>query len=565
MFRFRKYAWLFLAYASVCFASLSSSEAEAQSCFASISDCTIVGGFTLYAGQSLQVGTMAFAMRTDGNLVLTQAGAVLWASSQLPAQDAFPFSGPTQGLNCVNCFATFQTDGNLVLYEPVADGSSLPYWASNTPKNIGATLRLSYANPLSIVSASGSVLWTADLSATAGASSGNPVSFASTGSNSLDNTAVAMSGGPAGIGVDPLDQLMGQLWNGTAHLQPVVNMQIQTTPASGLSFVDGMDEGTRIVAANGAWYMFSREYNFAPNPIQCTNDFSRIVVRNSADHGKSWSSEVVIAEPNLALGECALADGHAYWDTDTGTWHYLVQALTSDGIWNIDHFSLQSPNPMASFVADSANPVVRSGTLWGVICGPAKSCPSGTMDEGTPEISAKSSGLYYVTFHGVNVGAGSPQIVTGYRGIAATSDFHAWMTSGAGLPGDAIWSFKDCQGWSVSWSPSTGCVGGGDASSMIASQHTYMLIESSDISVGCVAGQNWAIGLVRGPAFVASGQWEQLPSNPLMSAGNGAPCAIQYPSLFKDSGQVYASYWTLGPKGAGDPNTYFHIARLRAN
>ena len=358
---------------------------------------------------------------------------------------------------------------------------------------------------------------------------------------------------------------MDQLWNRSASFQPFVNMQVQTIPTTGLAFVDGMDEGTRIIPANGKWYLFSREYSYAPNPPQCASDFSRIVVRGSADHGKSWSPEVVIAEPNLARGECALADGHAYWDADTGTWHYLVQMLKSDGAWNIDHFSLQSANPMASFVADLANPVVKGGALWSAICGQGKSCPSGTIDEGTPEISLKTNGLYYVTFHGVNIGAGSPQVITGYRGIATTPDFHTWTTSGNGLPNDAIWSSRDCQGWNISWSATTGCVGGGDASTLITSQHTYMLIESSDISVGCVAGQNWAIGLVRAPTVAASGQWEQLPSNPLMSATNGAPCGVQYPSLFTDSGQVYASYWTLGTTGANDPNTYFHIARLRTN
>ena len=133
VFSFQKYASLFLVYAIVSLVSLSSCEALASSCSANISDCTISGGFTLNAGQSVQVGKMTFAMQTDGNLVLSQAGAVLWASSQLPAQDAFPFSGPTQGLNCVSCFAAFQTDGNLVLYQLAPDGSGLPYWASNTP------------------------------------------------------------------------------------------------------------------------------------------------------------------------------------------------------------------------------------------------------------------------------------------------------------------------------------------------------------------------------------------------------------------------------------------------
>ena len=510
---------------------------------------------------------MTVAMQTDGNFVLYQSGATLWASSQLPAQDAPSFSGPTYGMNCAMCFAAFQTDGNLVLYQPAPGGNGfVSYWASNTPQNNGATFLLSPPIPLSVLSASGSVLWIADVAPAPGATVAPPTV---TPSDRMvptpgPNIVAAVNLGIVSNG-DIYSHSMDQLWNRSASFQPFVNMQVQTIPTTGLAFVDGMDEGTRIIPANGKWYLFSREYSYAPNPPQCASDFSRIVVRGSADHGKSWSPEVVIAEPNLARGECALADGHAYWDADTGTWHYLVQMLKSDGAWNIDHFSLQSANPMASFVADLANPVVKGGALWSAICGQGKSCPSGTIDEGTPEISRKTNGLYYVTFHGVNIGAGSPQVITGYRGIATTPDFHTWTTSGNGLPNDAIWSSRDCQGWNISWSATTGCVGGGDASTLITSQHTYMLIESSDISVGCVAGQNWAIGLVRAPTVAASGQWEQLPSNPLMSATNGAPCGVQYPSLFTDSGQVYASYWTLGTTGANDPNTYFHIARLRTN
>jgi hypothetical protein len=34
-------------------------------------------------------------------------------------------------------------------------------------------------------------------------------------------------------------------------------------------------------------------------------------VRSSTNRGKSWSTEVVVAEPNQAAGECALADGRA--------------------------------------------------------------------------------------------------------------------------------------------------------------------------------------------------------------------------------------------------------------
>jgi hypothetical protein len=526
MFRVFRVALFGLVLGWASCASIASSAASAN-CSASTPSCSISGGFTLLPSQSVQAGAMSLVMQVDGNLVLYRTGSALWASSMLPAQDVFPFSGPTQALNCAKCFAVFQTDGNLVLYAPTADGSgNEAYWASNTPGNNGATLQLSSTDPLFIVGPSGSVLWMADVA---------------TGSQ----------------------QSMDQLWQGSASFQPIVNMQLQTKPNRGSPFVDGMDEGTQIVPMNGIWYLFSREYGFAATPAQCQFDFARIVARSSADRGKTWSSEVVVAEPNQAAGECALVDGRAYWDADTGTWHYLSQMLKSDATWGLDHFTLHNPNPMARFIPDAANPVVKSGALWSQICGPGKSCPSGTVDEGTPEISVKSKGLYYVTFHGVSVGAQSPPVVSGYRGVAATRDFHTWITSGKGLPNDAIWSSKDCQAWNVQWNSATGCIGGGFASSLITTLYTYMLIESADISLGCTAGQNWVIGLVRASAFVGSGHWAQLATNPLMNLRNGAPCAIQFAGLFTDSGQIYLSYWTLGPAGAIDANTFFHIGRLR--
>jgi hypothetical protein len=508
---------------------------------------------------------MSLVMQGDGNLVLYRTGAALWASSYVPAQDAYPFTGATQAMACARCFAVFQTDGNLVLYAPAANGvGNRPYWSSNTPANAGATLELSSTNPLAIVSASGSILWIADV---------DPAPAAASATQANRMTAVAFNRGvstmrPIGLPVNnaygaSYQQLMDELWQASVSFQPIVNMRVQTVPDSGAPFVDGMDEGSQIAPVNGVWYLFNREYNFAPTPSQCRYDFSRIVVRSSTDLGKTWSNEVVVAEPDQAAGECALLDGRAFWDADTGTWHYLAQMLRSDATWAIDHFTLSGGSPMGRFVADAGNPVVSSGALWSAICGQGKSCPSGTGSEGTPEIAMKSNGLFYMTFHGANVGAQSPPVVTGYRGVAATSDFHTWTTAGSGLPNDAMWSSRDCQAWNVQWSPSTGCIGGGYASSLITPQYTYMLIESADMSLGCTAGQNWAVGLARATSFAASGQWTQLPNNPMMDAPVGVPCGIQYPTLFTDRGEVYLSYWTLGKNGPADANTFLHIARLR--
>jgi hypothetical protein len=356
------------------------------------------------------------------------------------------------------------------------------------------------------------------------------------------------------------DHLMDQLWHGTASFRPYVNFQIQTVPDKGRPFFNGMNEGTQVVPMNGTWYLFSREYDFAPRPSGC-RAFSRIVVRKSTDYGYTWSNEVVVAQPNLAKGECALNDGYSYWDSDTGTWHYISQMLSNTAVWNINHFKRQGADPMGTFESDPSNPVVKGGTLWSRICGTGKACPTGTAEEGTPEIFQKVNGFYYVTFHGAHVVHGPSTIVYGYRGIAKTQDWHTWLPVDA-VPGSVIWSQRDCQNWKVTWNRQTGCIGGGHASTLITPTYTYMLIESADTSLQCTKGQLWTIGLVRAPTLQESGHWQQWPRNPLLKNENNAPCSVQYPRFFRDGGDIYLSYWTLGPEGFHDPNTIFHIAKL---
>ena len=141
------------------------------------------------------------------------------------------------------------------------------------------------------------------------------------------------------------DLLMEGLWNGAMGFRHIVKMQIETQPANGNKpFVNGMDEGTQIVpmqvGGNSVWYLFNREYDFAPRPPQC-RAFARIVVRESTDKGKTWSREVVVATPNLEQGECVLGDSYTYWDAAKGTWHCLAQMFNGNG-WNINHFTRQN-------------------------------------------------------------------------------------------------------------------------------------------------------------------------------------------------------------------------------
>jgi hypothetical protein len=119
------------------------------------------GPFTLSAGQSLTNGSYALTMQTDGNLVLYQGSTALWASSFQSGFDQGGFSGPTYGLSCAQCFAAFQGDGNLVLYNPAFNGSvGHAYWATNSGGNSSATLTVSPSRPyLLIKSSAGAALW----------------------------------------------------------------------------------------------------------------------------------------------------------------------------------------------------------------------------------------------------------------------------------------------------------------------------------------------------------------------------------------------------------------------
>jgi sugar lactone lactonase YvrE len=97
---------------------------------------------------SIQIGAISadsfLAMQGDGNLVLYQNGAALWASG-------------TGGQKCgaSQCFAAFQGDGNFVIYN-----GSAPVWNSGTGGNPGAQLVLSSQSPhIQIIGRNQSILW----------------------------------------------------------------------------------------------------------------------------------------------------------------------------------------------------------------------------------------------------------------------------------------------------------------------------------------------------------------------------------------------------------------------
>jgi len=181
-------------------------------------------------------------------------------------------------------------------------------------------------------------------------------------------------------------------------------------------------------------------------------------------------------------------------------------------------------------------------------------------EEGTPDIVKKDdNGFFYVTFHGWD-----PQHTASGRGVAKTQNWIDWLTAGAGLPGDTMFSSLDCNVWNISWALG-GCVGGGEGSILMSGDFYYELIEAPDLTLGCdqtEGVQNWVLGLLRGPTtqFLASGGWEQFTpfavsnasptSNPVVVPVVKIGCYIQYHRLFTDvtNGDIYLEIWV----GVGD-------------
>ncbi len=83
-----------------------------------------------------------------------------------------------------------------------------------------------------------------------------------------------------------------------------------------------------------------------------------------------WSvtpETLLIPMSPLLLVECAIVDGGGFLDADTMTWHYLGQCLARDEVWNMCHFTRHGDDPLGPWTPNPANPVVRSGQLWGYV------------------------------------------------------------------------------------------------------------------------------------------------------------------------------------------------------
>jgi hypothetical protein len=342
----------------------------------------------------------------------------------------------------------------------------------------------------------------------------------------------------------------GLLWNDTAHLSFISKQRFPT--ANNNPATAGANVGFFFVpSADGKiLYLFHREYFFQAQPSYCKADYARILVRSSVDGGRTFSSNFTVVAtptPNSPF-ECAIVDGAAHYDASKNSWVYLGQCLARDEVWNMCLFTLSnSATPFGEYVPSPANPVVRSGQLWSRICAPTRPshCNPSTMgSEGTPDIPFKDDqGYYYVTFHGWD-----PTHSQAARGVAKTLDFVSWVTNGAGLPGDAMFTSLDCNKWSgVQWA-SGGCVGSGEGTILVSGDMMYQLIEAPDITLGCettIGVQNWVLGLSRAPrgAFLSTGQWQQFPVSPLVVPIIKSGCYIQYHRIFYFNATLYVTYW----------------------
>ena len=292
---------------------------------------------------------------------------------------------------------------------------------------------------------------------------------------------------------------------------------------------------TEIVPVNGVWYRFERYIDKSKGGELGMN------VRQSTDRGLHWTTPVVITTPG---GEedwsCMGTDCGAYYDGKR--WHLLFQSLSlkPGSRWNISYLACDKEDATSGTwftPPDIVNPVIRNQDIWDQIAVGDNNCTRITRgqkrvyDEGTPAILV-DNGTIYVTFHGASNTHGT---VFGYRGIATTTDFKTYTKAAD----DCIFSRLDAKDWNVDWNRN-GSVGGGAAVYLKDGEYWYMLIESPDISLACVEGQNWPFGLMRSRSLTST-KWEDWAGNPLPEFTPVGPAvsAWTYPALFNDNGITY--------------------------
>jgi hypothetical protein len=355
---------------------------------------------------------------------------------------------------------------------------------------------------------------------------------------------------------------LADLWTGGASL--VLDKKWTSTSLGRPG--GGAYAGSHVEVVGGTWYLFQRQ--MYPEPCEGQSLDSRRMgteVRASTDRGATWGPPATVLAPTPGTPwACAATDGDAVYDAATGTWRYLFQCQGAVPVWNGCYAERHAASPGGAFSAPAPdpNPVIASGMLWARICGdPGDECRRAPgerpiIDEGTFNIFGAQGGGWWVSFHGQDG-------THAYRGIARTATFRrrGWQVDGAGgTPTDAVLDARDASGWRENWAPG-GPVGPGAGSILEQGGWYYQLAEVPDMSLGCSAGQNWDLGLVRTRQLSSTG-WEQYPDgNPIVyssraPAGDGPPaaCNVEYPGLFEDpaTGTTYLMYGRISADPAND-------------
>lgn len=354
----------------------------------------------------------------------------------------------------------------------------------------------------------------------------------------LQSFALFFSGITTACGHPTLDDL----WDGRARLEQVGELNYGGLHENGVPKVSA---GWYTVA-DGRWFAFGRLVPLN-RPSYCPNDHTEVIVTESRDKGRTWSAPVTAVSPGASTSGdgCAILDGSTFYDGTTGTWHMLAQCLdrNNQGGWAICHYTRKAETPNGSFAPDPSNPVVRGGKLWATICaGAHKSCPSGVIDEGTPDIVEKRGGRFIVTFHGFDG-------QKGYRMVVATPDFRSWIVAGRGLPNDAILTSTDCSKWLAD------CVGFGEATAIRSGSHIYIVAEAMNRSLLCQEDQTWGFTLLRSKdeEWPISGRekWELFWKNPLLRPSKPDAktlCQVAYARWLVDGNETYLIYEDWAPQ-----------------
>ncbi|MFT4211045.1 MAG: hypothetical protein QM626_04160 [Microbacterium sp.] len=336
---------------------------------------------------------------------------------------------------------------------------------------------------------------------------------------------------------------LSDLWDGTAHLE------LQTD-----RLMNGQDaSGSNVVVVGDTWYWFHR------NVVDVATWKLGTVVEESVDGGQTWSAATPVVQPEAGTPWAQMVtDGTFWYDADADRWRALLQTNDGTNPWTISYFERAGSDPMGAFTTPEgfSNPGVDAKELWNQITTQAGKdsvdIPGGTglvFDEGTPQIVEKVGDEYYVTFHGASATDGTTH---GYRGLAKTTDFQNWEPAAD----DAIVDQYDATSWNESWTPSDP-VGAGAASILKQDGYYYQIVEATDVNLNGMAGQHWAMGLMRSTDLTST-SWESWSGNALF-ATTGQVVEWQYPTIFTDAGG--ATYVAM-TKYAPDTESGFRVYKI---